>query len=296
MNGIIVIDKPADFTSFDVVAKLRGILRERRIGHGGTLDPMATGVLPVFVGTATKAVDILPDTKKSYTARVRLGIKTETGDITGGVTQRSSAPVDFSALKAAAGGFVGEIQQTPPMYSAVKVGGKKLYELARKGIEIEREPRSVEVFSLNLYDYNEATGEFSLDADCSKGTYIRTLAEDILARMGLIGALASLRRTRSADFTLNEAVCLDEVEAAAQEGKLNGLLRETETAFLSYGERVLDAKLARLFLNGFRFESERACISEADGTVRIKDEGGRFLGLGKCVEGTLVKTAHFLSE
>ena len=296
INGIIVIDKPESFTSFDVVAKLRGILRERRIGHGGTLDPMATGVLPVFIGAATKAVDLLPDAKKSYTARVRLGIKTETGDITGGVTERSSAPVDFSLLEKLSREFIGISEQTPPMYSAVKVNGKKLYELARKGVEIERAARQIEIYSLRLYDFDAKASEFSFDAECSKGTYIRTLNEDILARAGLIGTLVSLRRTRSAGFTLADAVTIETVETAVKEGSLGALLRGTETAFLSLGERTLDENLARLFINGFRFESARARVSDSDGTVRVKDESGRFLGLGKSADGLFLKTAHFLAN
>lgn len=296
MNGIIVIDKPAGFTSFDVVAKLRGILRERRIGHGGTLDPMATGVLPVFIGRATKAVDLLPLAQKSYTARVKLGIKTDTGDITGSVTERCGAPVDFSLIEAAAREFVGETDQLPPMYSAVKVDGKKLYELARKGKEVARAPRRIEIFSLRLYDFDAAAGEFSFDARCSKGTYIRALNEDMLARAGYVGTLCALRRTASAGYTLADAVTIAEVESAAKAGSAEALLRGVETAFLQYGERVLDENLARLFLSGFQFEAERAKVKDADGVLRLKDENGRFLGLGRSDGEKLVKVAHFLAD
>ncbi|MEG2083411.1 MAG: tRNA pseudouridine(55) synthase TruB, partial [Oscillospiraceae bacterium] len=198
MNGIIIVDKPAGYTSFDVIAKLRGILGERRLGHGGTLDPMATGVLPVFAGNATKAVDFLPDETKRYTATVRLGILTDTGDITGTITEKSDKNCTLQELECALCSFVGAQKQVPPMYSAIKKDGKRLYELARKGKTVEREPRNIEITELRLVDFDESVREFAIDVLCSKGTYIRTLAEDIAASMGLVAALCALRRTMSA--------------------------------------------------------------------------------------------------
>ena len=187
MNGIICVNKPAGFTSFDVVAKLRGILREKRLGHGGTLDPMATGVLPVFVGTATKACDIMPDNTKSYRAGFRFGETTDTQDVTGEVLTRSDIEVSEETLKAVIPEFIGDVIQIPPMYSAVQVNGQRLYDLARKGVEVEREARQIQVFALELISYDPDMRERILDISCGKGTYIRTRISDIGARLGCGG-------------------------------------------------------------------------------------------------------------
>ncbi len=295
MNGIIVVDKPKGFTSFDVVAKLRGILREKRIGHGGTLDPMATGVLPVFVGEATKAVDLLPSNKKSYLARVKIGLKTDTGDITGNIVKRSDKRFELKQLEDYVPRFIGKQEQIPPMYSAVKIDGKKLYELAREGKTVERKPRPIEIFSLSVFDYSEENAEISLSVDCSKGTYIRTLAEDIFESAGYLGTLVALRRSFSAGFSLDGAHTLDEIQAAAQNGTAEELLLPVETAFLEYRERVLDENLSRLFLNGFRFETTRIIDVAPSETVRIKNTKGDFLGLGRDEDGRFVKLKQFFA-
>ena len=200
-DGIIIIDKPQDWTSMDVCAKLRGIFHERRIGHAGTLDPMATGVLPVFVGRATRAVEFASESEKEYVAGLRLGVETNTQDTTGTVLAERPVSVSQAELEQVLGQFRGEIRQIPPMYSAIKVGGKKLYELARKGQEVERQPRAVTIHSLTL---EEQTGpaDYTLRVRCSKGTYVRTPCHDIGRALGCGGCMSGLRRTMAAGFKL----------------------------------------------------------------------------------------------
>ncbi len=217
MNGIIVLDKPQGFTSFDAVAKLRVILHTKKIGHGGTLDPMATGVLPIFVGNATRAVDLVPDSPKCYTATARLGILTDTGDITGTVTRCSDYIPSLDELTAACAKFIGKIEQIPPMYSAIKVGGRKLYDIARSGKTVERQPRSIEIHSLYINDYNIENKEFSFTVSCSKGTYVRTLSEDIASACSSLATLTSLRRTESGGFTLSDCMSFNEIEKAVND-------------------------------------------------------------------------------
>ena len=289
MNGIIIIDKPQGWTSFDVIAKLRGALHERRLGHGGTLDPMATGVLPVFVGRAAKAADMLPDSEKRYTARVKMGIRTDTGDITGSVTQRSDARCTRDELERAARGFLGEQLQVPPMYSAIKIDGRRLYDLAREGKSVERQARPIEIYSLAVTDFDEAAGEFALDVRCSKGTYVRTLAEDICAAAGCLGTLSALRRTASAGFDISRAMPLDEVLRVAESGTIQDILLPIDGAFSSLRPVTLNDNLARLFLNGFAFEAHRLPITAHEGErLRIYDAQG-FVGIGECRDGTLKK-------
>ena len=209
-DGIIIIDKPQDWTSMDVCAKLRGIFHERRIGHAGTLDPMATGVLPVFVGRATRAVEFASESEKEYVAGLRLGVETNTQDTTGTVLAKRPVSVSQAELEQVLGQFRGEILQIPPMYSAIKVGGKKLYELARKGQEVERQPRAVTIHSLTL---EEQTGpaDYTLRVRCSKGTYVRTLCHDIGRALRCGGCMSGLRRTMAAGFKLEDALPLEQV-------------------------------------------------------------------------------------
>ena len=209
MEGIIVLDKPQDFTSFDAVAVVRGLTRERRIGHTGTLDPMATGVLPLLLGRATKAASLLPETAKTYEASFRFGEAYTTGDVTGEVIKTDETPVLRAALETALDSFRGDILQVPPMYSAVSVNGQRLYKLARQGIEVEREARPVHIAELTLLEYNENEKTGKLHVTCSKGTYIRTLIEDIAQKCGTVGAMTALRRTAACGFTLADAVSLD---------------------------------------------------------------------------------------
>ena len=296
MNGILVVDKPAGFTSFDVIAKLRGILAQRRLGHGGTLDPLATGVLPVFIGTATKAVDLLPDCVKCYAARVQIGVRTDTGDAQGTVMERSDCRPTLEELTAAAAAMVGKGEQIPPMVSAVRVQGRRLYELAREGKTVDRAPRPIEIFSCTVSDLDLENSSFSLYVCCSKGTYVRTLAEDLLKKCGALGHLSALQRTRSAGFTLEQAHTLDQIQACVQQGKIQDWLLETETAFAGLRAVELSEPLDRLFLNGFRFEVQRLSVPIQQGErVRVR-RGKDFLGLGQAVDGKFVKVKQFWFE
>ena len=224
-NGIIIIDKPADWTSMDVCAKLRGILKTKKVGHAGTLDPMATGVLPVFVGQATRGVSFAESGDKEYLAGLRLGLVTDTQDTSAQVLHRTEARPDRVALEAVLPRFTGEISQLPPMYSAIKIGGKKLYELARQGKEVERRPRPVTIHALELVEQT-ASGDYVLRVRCSKGTYVRTLCHDIGQALGCGGCMAALRRTMAAGFTLSDAVTLEQVQAEGE-----ALLRPVDSLF-----------------------------------------------------------------
>ncbi|MBQ2330727.1 MAG: tRNA pseudouridine(55) synthase TruB, partial [Oscillospiraceae bacterium] len=210
-----MIDKPEDWTSQDVCAKLRGVFREKRIGHGGTLDPMATGVLPVFLGRATRAAQFSENSDKTYIAGMRLGIVTDTQDITGRVLSERGQSVTADDIAAVLPRFLGELEQIPPMYSAVKIGGKKLYELAREGREIERAPRRIAIRSIELA--GSQNGDYLLTVTCSKGTYIRTLINDIGEALGCGAAMSSLRRTAAAGFTIDEAVPLQTLLGSSED-------------------------------------------------------------------------------
>ncbi len=276
MNGIVIIDKPAGWTSMDVCAKLRGILHERRIGHSGTLDPMATGVLAVFVGRATRAVEFCEADDKEYLAAMRLGTVTDTQDITGTVLETHPVSVSDAALNAALLDFTGDISQIPPMYSAVKIGGKKMYELARKGQSVERAARPVTIKALELL--SREGDEVSLRVVCSKGTYIRTLCHDIGAALGCGACLTSLRRTRSGHFTLDQARSL---EQAAELGE--AALSPTDAVFSQYPALTLNAAGEKRCRCG----SEISLPGTEDGLYRVYGENQTFLMLGEAKSGVL---------
>ena len=212
MNGILLVDKPQGWTSHDVVAKLRGIYREKRVGHAGTLDPMATGVLVVFLGQATRAVELCENDEKEYEATLLLGTVTNTQDTTGEILEQHPVTVTEEQLRQTLATFLGPQSQLPPMYSAIKIRGKKLYEIARRGGDVEREPRPITIFRLELLD-REESGDWVLKIECSKGTYIRTLCADIGDALGCGGCMSALRRTRAGEFTLEEAHTLEEIRA-----------------------------------------------------------------------------------
>ena len=280
MNGIIILDKPSGFTSFDAVAVMRGLSHQKKIGHTGTLDPMATGVLPVLLGKAAKALNFLPDTDKEYQAAFRLGERRDTGDITGEVVETNAAPVALEALESVLPRFRGEISQVPPMYSAVSVGGKRLYELARKGVEVDRPARQVTISALELLSYDPETREGTLRVSCSKGTYIRTLIEDLAQAAGSCGTMTALRRTRACGFTLEDARSLEELKALAGEGKLEGVLFPVERLFSQYPEVTVSAAQARRFENGGGLDLVRVRKAPQEGLCRVKSPEGEFLGLG----------------
>ena len=281
--GILVIDKPRDWTSMDVCAKVRRVLGERRVGHAGTLDPMATGVLTVFVGRATRAAEFAEAGQKTYEALLRLGTETDTQDITGTVLRTSQEWPNRAALEAVLPRFRGEIQQIPPMYSALKRGGKKLYELARQGKSVEREPRTITISALELGERHSDT-DWSLRVECSKGTYIRTLCHDIGHALGCGGTMAALRRTAASGYTLDDAVTLEELLRAAEEGRAEALLRPVDSLFAEYPALKLWGRAEQLCRNGNPFR-----LSGEDGTYRFYAADGSFLMLGRSESG-LVRT------
>lgn len=289
MNGILCINKPQGFTSFDVVAKLRGILKTRKIGHAGTLDPMATGVLPVFVGNATKACDIMPDSSKSYRASFRLGEQTDTQDSTGTVLRTSDVACTEKDIEKLLPSFTGKIMQIPPMYSAVSVNGKRLYELARQGIEVEREPRKITVHSLTLEEYSEDKREGVFCVECSKGTYIRTIIHDIGEALGCGGVMTGLVRTSSNGFGLSECITLDEIQRYADEGRAEGMLIPVERVFEELLPVYLDSKCTALYKNGVKLYADKIKLKETDPSVRYRvfSDENRFMGLAYVKEGCL---------
>ncbi|HIY27934.1 MAG TPA: tRNA pseudouridine(55) synthase TruB [Firmicutes bacterium] len=286
MTGVLIIDKPADYTSFDVVAVCRRLCRERKIGHTGTLDPMATGVLPLLLGKATRSASLLEDTDKTYEAGFRLGLATDTEDVTGKVLETNESPVSRAVLEKVLPQFRGEIMQVPPMYSAVSKDGKRLYELARKGLEVEREARPVTIFQLELTEYDETAREGKLMVSCSKGTYIRTLIADLAKAAGSLGVMTSLRRTRACGFTLEDAVTLDSARELAEAGSLESCLRPVESLFAHLPEAVVSGPQAVRFQNGGQLDLGRIAAfhgtAPQDGAaIRVKSPEGVFLGLGR---------------
>lgn len=284
MQGILIVDKPAGWTSFDVIAKLRGVLETRKLGHSGTLDPMATGVLPVFAGPSTKAADLQPDHTKAYRARVRLGVATDTGDITGEVTSTGPVQADEEAVRRVLESFVGDRMQLPPMYSAVKINGVPLYKAARAGKTVERKPRPITIHSIELVGTG-GENEYDIQVSCSKGTYIRVLAEEIGQALGCPATLAALRRTRAGVWNESCAHTLEEILAAKEQGGLaavQALLLDTETAFSPLPLLEVDQK-AR-----FRLENGAPVfgLSAEAGRYRLRCEG-QFIGLGQLEDRVL---------
>ena len=289
MNGIIIIDKPQEWTSNDVVSRLRRVFNTRRIGHGGTLDPMATGVLPVFVGRATRGVEFFEHAEKVYETTIRFGLTTDTEDITGKTLTETEVSLTREALEAVLPRFRGDILQVPPMYSAIKVNGQKLYDLARKGREVERQPRPITIHELQLLEFSG--NEARLRVRCSKGTYIRTLCKDIGEALGCGGCMAALRRVQAGEYTLEGAIPLRELLDISERGEdVEHLLRPVDTMFASHEKLSLNEKQARLVKNGNAFVSD--C---PDGTYRVYAPDGEFLALCKA-EGGKVSTIKSFFE
>ena len=284
MQGILIVDKPTDWTSFDVIAKLRGILGTRKLGHSGTLDPMATGVLPVFCGGASKAVDLQLDHTKAYRATLRLGARTDTGDVTGTVLETAPVTAGETELRAVLPRFLGPQMQVPPMYSAVKINGQPLYKMARQGVEVERKARPIEIFSIQ-YEGSPAEHEYTLTVQCSKGTYIRVLLEDIAAAMGQKGTMSGLRRIAAGVYTEADAHTLEEIQAAKAAGPeaLQALMLPVESVFEPLPLLVVDARVEQHLYNGCPTSRYPA----ADGRYRVRSADGRFLGLAQITQGVL---------
>ena len=283
MNGIVIVDKPQGWTSQDVTARLRRVFNTRRIGHGGTLDPMATGVLPVFVGRATRGVEFFEHAEKTYETVLRLGLTTDTEDISGTVLSEQDAFVTGEQLEAVLQNFRGEIMQVPPMYSALKINGQKLVDLARKGREVERQPRPITIHELTLLGM-EADG-IRLRVRCSKGTYIRTLCKDIGEALGCGGCMAALRRVTAGEYTIEESVPLQtllETEDPEQ------YLRPVDSMFRNYPAVTLTEKQELRCRNGNSFS-----IQLEDGTYRAYGKDGEFLMLAKVDDGVMSTIKSF---
>ena len=292
MQGIMIVDKPAGWTSFDVIAKLRGVLGTRKLGHSGTLDPMATGVLPVFFGGASKAVDLQLDHTKTYQAVLRLGSRTDTGDITGTVLESRPVTAGEQQLLEILPRFIGPQMQVPPMYSAVKIDGQPLYKLARQGVEVERKPRPIEIFSI-AYGGSPAQDEYQLTVRCSKGTYIRTLLEQIAEAMGQLGTMSALRRTSAGLYTEADAHTLEQILAAKAEGPqaLQALALPVESAFEPLPLLVVEPWVEQHLYNGCPTSRYPA----ADGRYRVRSTDGGFLGLAQ-INGGVLKVEKLFEE
>jgi tRNA pseudouridine55 synthase len=286
-NGIVIVDKPAGWTSQDVAAKLRGVFHERHVGHGGTLDPMATGVLPVFVGRATRAAEFCESAEKEYVAGLRLGLTTDTQDTTGRTLSERPVTVSREDVLAALPRFTGEILQLPPMYSAIKINGKKLYELARRGKEAERPARPVTVFELELL--SGAGADYVLRVRCSKGTYIRALCHDLGEALGCGGCMSSLRRTAAGRFSLAQARTMEEILAFAAQDDPQKLLLPVDELFAEFPAVSLTAEQTVRVKNGAIVRSR----AFPEGQARVYGDTGEFLALGRTEDGVLTAVKSF---
>ena len=285
MDGIVLVDKPQDWTSQDVTARLRRVFNTRRIGHGGTLDPMATGVLPVFVGRATRGVEFFEHAEKTYEAVLRLGLTTDTEDVTGTVLTEAPVSATDEQIAETLEAFRGNIMQVPPMYSALKVNGQKLCDLARKGKTVERQPRPITIHELTLLERGENT--LHLRVRCSKGTYIRTLCKDIGEALGCGGCMERLRRVQAGEYTIEEAVPLQELLDTAEPEKY---LRSVDTMFRNYPAVTLTANQEKRCRNGNPFS-----VKMEDGTCRAYSQSGEFLMLAKVEDGAMVTIKSFFA-
>lgn len=293
MNGVLVFRKPQGITSHDAVFRMRKLFETRKVGHAGTLDPMATGVLPILIGNAVKASQFVCDGEKHYCARMTLGLLTDTEDITGKIKEKNDVRPSLEALRQSAESFVGDYWQTPPMYSALKVNGKKLYELARENVEIPREPRLVRIHWIRL-EPTEDPGSYQVEVSCSKGTYIRTLLVDIAARAGALATMSALERTYCGGFSIEDSFSLEELETAKEKATLFDCLIPTERLFFDLSELRLPAFYERLARNGQPVYVERARLKgwSLGERVRLMGSDGGFFGLGEWTvaeEGNAVK-------
>ena len=295
MTGIICVNKHEDITSFGVVAKIRGIMGQRKAGHTGTLDPMATGVLPIMLGGATRFLDYLPDSNKSYRATFMPGMTTDTLDITGTVTGRYPVTVQYGDVQEILQKFTGVIEQVPPMYSAKSVDGVRLYELARQGVEIQRQPCRVEIFSLELVDYSD--NRYTIDVTCSKGTYIRSLIDDIGRELGCGAVMTSLCRTCAMGFDLSQCYTLDELQRRRDNGiGFEDCVISVDAMFECYKRISVSPAQAKRFFNGGELDVNRLKQRvDSNEMCRVYDPEGVFLGLGRR-EGDCLKVARILSK
>lgn len=296
MTGIICVNKPKDITSFGVVAKVRGITREKKCGHTGTLDPMATGVLPIMLGGATKLLNYIPDSDKRYKAHFVLGKTTDTLDITGKVLTESEVVANEDDVRSVLSEFRGLVSQIPPMYSAVSVDGERLYDLARKGIEVEREARQVEIKQLELLP--SENGEYVIDVRCSKGTYIRTLIDDIGRRLGCGAVMTQLERTEASGFTLADCVTLDELQKRRDESLgFDDIVHPTDEILSPYSAVYVSEAQAKRFANGGALDINRIKKTLESGLFRVYSPDGLLLGLGEAdLDSCELKVARLITK
>ena len=288
MNGIIIVDKPQGKTSHDIVYAIRKLTGIKKVGHTGTLDPMATGVLPVCIGSATKVADMLTLSDKGYTAEFVLGKTTDTLDAEGAVLTETEVNVTEDEIRAAIMSFVGEIEQIPPMYSAIKQNGKKLYELARQGIEVERKPRKVTINSIDILEINGKS--VTIDVSCSKGTYVRTLCADIGEGLGVGAYMTKLRRTKTGQFTISESHTLEELGTLKdKEGTLKSALIPVDKIFEDYPKITLNEKQKKSVTNGVRMTYK----GKENQSYRVYDENKNFLCISKIIDGKLTLEKSF---
>ncbi|MCC8069483.1 MAG: tRNA pseudouridine(55) synthase TruB [Ruminococcus sp.] len=281
-DGILCMNKPQGFTSFDVIAKLRGILKMKRLGHSGTLDPMATGVLPVFVGTATKCCDILPNDDKIYVAGFKFGSTTDTQDSTGKVIkQYPHKNVSTNNIQEVLKNFIGEIDQIPPMYSAVSIGGKRLYELARKNIVIDRPPRKVTIYGIKLTSYDEVSQMGTLEISCGKGTYVRTIINDIGESLNVGAYMTSLIRTSASGFNINECYSFEDVESAISNGNIDDLIVPTERIFEYLPQIHLTETQTKAYRNGVKLPLSELTLEENITECTVYSYDNTFIGTAK---------------
>ena len=286
MNGILLLDKEQSWTSNDVTAKLKGVLHERRIGHSGTLDPMATGLLVVFVGRATRAVSFAENDNKRYLASLRLGQVTDTQDTTGTVLESHPVCVGEREVEAILERFRGEQLQIPPMYSAIKVGGRKLYDIARRGGEVERQPRRIVIDRLELV--GREGEDYLLDISCSKGTYIRTLCHDIGTALGCGGCMSALRRVRAGGFRVEDAVTIGEIQRMTKAGRIGERLIPVDRLFADRASCIATPEEERRIRCGTEYPT-----ALPDGEYRVYSETGEFLMLGNSETGMMKTVKSF---
>ena len=297
-SGIINIYKEKGFTSFDVVAKLRGILKVKKIGHTGTLDPQAEGVLPICIGKATKAVSMLTDTDKTYKTTLLLGQATDTYDIYGNITATKEVNTTPEEVQAVIDSFIGEIDQVPPMYSAIKVNGKRLYELARAGQEIVRQSRKVTIYNVETHSIDLPRVVFTIE--CSKGTYIRSLCNDIGIKLGTLGCMEDLVRTKAGIFTIDNSIRLAEIEKLVDKEKINDVIIPVDEVFNLYPKRIIKDEFKNLSINGAKMSDVQLVESDANTLdshlYRLYLTDNTFVGLYKRQQDTFILEKMFYED
>ena len=279
MSGILPVKKPAGFTSFDVIGKLRGVTKTRKIGHSGTLDPMATGVLPLFFGGATKCCDLLPNEDKRYVADVKFGIVTDTQDTTGRVLKESESHVSKAEFEEVFRGFIGKQLQLPPMYSAVKVNGRPLYDLAREGKVVERAQKEIEVYDIKLLEFDVHAQTAKIEVSCGKGTFIRTLINDMGEKLGCGASMSALERTMAAGFEISECYTISEIEEMMKEGTFEEHLIPIERLYEDLPKLILSDFDKRLYRSGVPLELRKRGWGGIFGNIAVFDESGMLLGI-----------------